>query len=197
MKIYNSFNEMFNAQSGVKSNLSVFNSREYFADFCDEVANGIYNAVDEWYDNLTDERKEQILISIQENGDKSPWQYLSESEWDALYDTNAYREMTDYYQESRHLDEVFEEIADQPFVRDNLESHYGIHYYSKYGPEYWDLDQLKKFYPKDYRRGVIADTIFWLSEYTDMWKYPLDEKIAELQETYWEGKQGKFDFDYE
>lgn len=190
MKYYNNFNEMFKAQSGTKSNLSVFNYYEPWDNFVERVGRGIDYAVDEWYDNLTDERKQAILAHIPEGGDASDaWDYLQEEEWDALYDTNAYKEMSNYILEG-NPGQMFYEVCEEPFVRERLKDYYGLNY--------WDTKALRDFYPKGYVKGVVNDAVYWIGEEMDgydWWTY-LEPKIEELQETYWEGKQQKFDFEY-
>ncbi len=189
MKFYNSFNEMFCSNGSNKECVNIFNYYEPWDSFVERVGRGIDYAVDEWFDNLSDERKEAILACIPSGGGAhDAWDYIQENEWDALYDTNAYKEMCDYILDG-NPGQMFYEVCEEPFVRERLKDYYGLNY--------WDTKALRDFYPKGYVKGVVSDAIYWVGEEMDgydWWTY-LEPKIEELQEEYWESKQQKFDFD--
>lgn len=167
MKFYNNFNEMFKSNTSNINNTHIFNdsygsSARRWLD--EEVSVAISEAVDEWVDTLTED--EQVDFAL------GGYNWISdENRWDDLYNTPSYKRM-----ESRvldgDLDYMFEVCQEDGWVQEMASDYYRL--------DITDIDALKNFY-RDYKRGLVADTINWIGIEGDVWDYYIDIKQQELE----------------
>lgn len=176
MKIYNSFNEMFNAQSSTKSDLSVFNVSKYIKGSTQQeieadIKSVYCQAVYEWVDTLSNDERLEFMVR--------GWDFFefNSTGADDIWETPTMKAVVEDIKQNP--EEVFTKLKDMPHVSSMF--HDG---------GFWDNLKpysLTKFNDEPLEAFDAAYEAFYLTLTENMYDADVVKSVAkELKDGYWD-----------